>query len=52
MEVVAEGVETPAQEAILLGMGCDTGQGYLYAPAMPAEDVPAALAEQENALRA
>ncbi|MFC4257053.1 putative bifunctional diguanylate cyclase/phosphodiesterase [Croceibacterium xixiisoli] len=52
MEVVAEGVETPGQEAILLGMGCDTGQGYLYAPAMPADDVPAALAEQDDALRA
>jgi len=52
MEVVAEGVETPAQEAILISMGCDTGQGYLYAPAMPAGDVPAALAQRQDVLRA
>lgn len=56
LEVIAEGVETTAQEAFLTTMGCDTGQGFLYAPALPAEDVPAALGQQgiaaERALRA
>lgn len=33
--VVAEGVETPVQEAHLLALGCDELQGYLYAPALP-----------------
>ena len=31
MEVVAEGVETPAQAASLLAQGCHLAQGYLYA---------------------
>jgi diguanylate cyclase (GGDEF)-like protein/PAS domain S-box-containing protein len=32
LSVIAEGVETPAQAALLLGYGCDTVQGYLYSP--------------------
>ena len=31
MTVVAEGVETPAQAAWLRDVGCDLGQGYLFA---------------------
>jgi len=38
LEVVAEGVENAATEAVLNEMGCDCAQGYLYAPAMPVED--------------
>ena len=30
LAVVAEGIETPAQQKILLDMGCQYGQGYLY----------------------
>lgn len=41
--VVAEGVETPAQAAMLLARGCSLGQGYLYAKAMPASDMAALL---------
>ena len=33
-EVVAEAVETIAQADILRAMGCDTVQGYIFAPAM------------------
>ena len=34
MLVTAEGVETPAQQALLRELGCDRGQGYLLgAPA-------------------
>jgi EAL domain-containing protein (putative c-di-GMP-specific phosphodiesterase class I) len=29
IEVVAEGIETPAQRAALVNMGCELGQGYL-----------------------
>lgn len=38
LEVVAEGVESPETEALLLKMGCNCAQGYLYAPAMAVED--------------
>ena len=33
-EVVAEAVETVAQADILRAMGCDTVQGFIFAPAM------------------
>jgi diguanylate cyclase (GGDEF)-like protein/PAS domain S-box-containing protein len=46
LEVIAEGIETPEQEAHLIGVGCDTGQGYLYAGALAAEEVPAVLLRQ------
>ncbi len=49
MQIVAEGVETAAQEAMLAGLGCDVGQGFLYSPALPAEEVPAALGEANAA---
>ncbi|MFT4183775.1 MAG: EAL domain-containing protein [Rhizobium sp.] len=34
--VVAEGIETAAQEAILRDLGCDLGQGWLYGKGEPA----------------
>ncbi len=36
MDVVAEGVETPASLAQLRDAGCDAGQGFLFAKPMPA----------------
>ncbi len=36
LKVVAEGVETPGQREILVAMGCDEMQGYLFARPMPA----------------
>lgn len=39
LEVIAEGIETFEQQQFLIDMGCDTGQGYLYARAMPARQV-------------
>ncbi|MCW0398144.1 hypothetical protein NB688_004023 [Xanthomonas sacchari] len=41
LQVVAEGVEHAAAEALLRSYGCDVAQGYLYAPPL---DAPALLA--------
>jgi EAL domain-containing protein (putative c-di-GMP-specific phosphodiesterase class I) len=37
IEVIAEGIETADQADRLRAMGCDRGQGWLFARAMPAE---------------
>mgnify|MGYP000541327673 CR=1 FL=1 len=39
LRVIAEGVETPAQYDYLKALGCNEGQGYLYARPMPFEDL-------------
>ena len=41
LQLVAEGVETEAQAAVLRAMGCDELQGYLFARPLP----PAAFEE-------
>ena len=38
LAVVAEGVDSLEQLAVLREMGCDQVQGFLYAPAVPADD--------------
>ncbi len=44
LSVVAEGVETPEQAAALVELGCQFGQGFLWARPMPAEAVEICLA--------
>ncbi len=43
LRVVAEGVETEEQRERLRSMGCDLGQGYLFAAPVPGTDVPSLL---------
>jgi diguanylate cyclase (GGDEF)-like protein/PAS domain S-box-containing protein len=38
--MLAEGIETPAQLERLRRMGCELGQGFLFSPAVPNEEVP------------
>jgi hypothetical protein len=40
---VAEGVESESQRALLRALGCTTGQGYLFAPPVPADELAALL---------
>lgn len=41
IEVVAEGIETRAQAKWLVDVGCRFGQGFLFSPAVPAEELDA-----------
>ena len=52
LEVVAEGVETAAQDRFLRDHGCDLAQGFLYSKAVPAADVPALLIGAATRFRA
>lgn len=47
-ELVAEGVETHSQAAILTSMGCKLAQGYLYAKPMSEEQIKALLTSGET----
>lgn len=40
MQVIAEGIETPAGLAVLQDLGCDLGQGYLFSRPMAGADLP------------
>jgi diguanylate cyclase (GGDEF)-like protein/PAS domain S-box-containing protein len=44
LSLTAEGVETNGQAELLIAMGVDTAQGFLYAPALSAPDMELVLA--------
>jgi len=45
IDVIAEGIETAEQAQRVLTLGCNRAQGYLFAPAVPAEDFGVLLTE-------
>jgi diguanylate cyclase len=52
LRVVAEGVEEPAAWNLLRRLGCDYAQGYLISRPLPAQDVPAFVAQANKLLPA
>ena len=48
MQVIAEGVETVAQEAYIISEGCHEGQGYLYSKPLPARELLAYLKQAQR----
>jgi diguanylate cyclase (GGDEF)-like protein len=48
ISVVAEGIETESQFEILRAMGCDVGQGYLFARPLPAADAARLLSPSRS----
>jgi diguanylate cyclase (GGDEF)-like protein/PAS domain S-box-containing protein len=49
---LAEGIETEEQHQFLLQLGCMLGQGYLYSPPMPEEQIPSWIAQSCEAVKA
>jgi diguanylate cyclase (GGDEF)-like protein len=48
LDVTAEGIETPAQRAELLALGCDRGQGYLFSKPLPAAGIDQLLSDTSS----
>ena len=48
MVTIAEGIETEEQSAMISGMGCELGQGYLFARPLPVADVDAWLSSSAS----
>jgi EAL domain-containing protein (putative c-di-GMP-specific phosphodiesterase class I) len=50
MDVVAEGLETMEQLEILQTLGCEYGQGYLFAKPLPEEEVISFLRDYKSVI--
>ncbi|MDX3773214.1 EAL domain-containing protein [Chromatiaceae bacterium AAb-1] len=51
LDVIATGIENEMQAYLLHVMGCDVLQGHLFSKALPASEIPAVLARENNLLR-
>ncbi|WP_268796956.1 putative bifunctional diguanylate cyclase/phosphodiesterase [Pseudomonas huanghezhanensis] len=47
LQVIAEGIETKEQWALLTEQGCDHGQGYLFSKPLPLAELEVLLREQQ-----
>jgi diguanylate cyclase (GGDEF)-like protein len=52
LTVVAEGVETEEQLALIRELGCDAWQGFLFSKAVPPEELEALVAKHMSRLKA
>jgi diguanylate cyclase (GGDEF)-like protein len=52
LEVVAEGVESPEQAQVLAQLGCQYAQGYLWAKALPIDELTVRLRDQLHGVEA
>ena len=52
LRVVAEGIETPAQRAALLELGCAYGQGFLFSRPLTADEATAWLVRDDQPIQA
>jgi len=50
MQTIAEGIETDEQVKQLIALGCTTGQGQFFSPALPAVEFEGLLAAQASAM--
>jgi diguanylate cyclase (GGDEF)-like protein len=50
LRLVAEGIESPEQQAILRAFACQLGQGFLFSPPVESRELRAMLAEQHAPL--
>ncbi|MDP1558133.1 MAG: EAL domain-containing protein [Nitrosomonas sp.] len=48
IRIIAEGVETKEQQELLIHFGCDYVQGFLYSPALPAEEFSKLIIQQQS----
>jgi diguanylate cyclase (GGDEF)-like protein len=48
LSVIAEGIETSQQFGLLISLGCEYGQGYLFSRPLPANEAEALLVEKRN----
>jgi diguanylate cyclase (GGDEF)-like protein/PAS domain S-box-containing protein len=48
MRALAEGIETEEQRALLAGLGCDLGQGFLFSRPVPVAEIEAMLAAERR----
>ena len=48
LDIIAEGIETPAERAVLETLQCTEGQGYLFATPLSGEDLSAWIGAEEE----